>query len=346
MSSDSRLKLFAKEWGSPLIWAAVLWMVIHLFIFQSFSIPSASMRSTLLEGDYIVVNKLAYGARLPITPLSVPFMHQKGYLTWIQLPYWRIPGLSEIKHHDVVVFNYPMEDEFPIDHRTHYIKRCIALPGDTLEIDSAQVYINNKPDPQPEGMQYLYSVITDTIGIDSAFIAKMGIEWAPFTPMHAHYYLFMTPVIADTLKNMKHISSVTLNVMNKDAFDASIFPHDPNLKWNMDYYGPLVIPKKGDSIKISLSNIKTYKRIIQNYEHNELKIGIDSVFINGKCDPYYTFKMNYYFMMGDNRHHSEDSRFWGFVPEDHIFGRASFILFSFNKEPVAQRKARWCTWIK
>lgn len=346
MEMNPRIKRLGKEWGSAIFWAFIAWLFIRSFMFEAFSIPSASMRSTLLEGDYVVVNKLSYGARIPITPLSVPMTHQRAYLDWIQLPYMRIPGFSDIKHNDVVVFNYPMETEFPVDHRTHYIKRCIGLPGDTLELDSAQVYINGKVAENPAGMQYVYSVITDTVGIDSNFVAAMGMEWAPYTPMHGHYYLFMAPAVADSLKTLPHISSVVLNVMQEDAYDPNIFPYDPNLKWNMDNYGPLVIPKEGDSVKITPANISLYKRIITVYEENKITMRNDSVFINDTFKPWYTFQMNYYFMMGDNRHHSEDSRFWGFVPEDHIVGRASFILFSSNEEPIGTKKARWWTWIK
>jgi signal peptidase I len=344
MEQPSRIKKIVRDWTPPVFWAFLAWLFFRTFMFEPFNIPSASMRGTLLEGDYIVVNKLAYGARIPITPLSVPFAQQKYYLDWIQVPYCRIPGFSDFYRNDVMVFNYPMETEFPIDHREHYIKRCVALPGDTLEIDSAQVYVNGKIATNPEHLQYLYVVVTDTAGLDSSFVADMGMEWAAFSPMKGHYYLYMTPAIADTLRTLKNISSVIMNVKGRGDYDPDIFPRDSAMKWNLDYYGPVIIPKKGDSVLLSRHNFSLYKRIITEYEHNKVDFRSDSVLVNGS--PWYKFRLNYFFMMGDNRHNSWDSRIWGFLPEDHIVGRASFILFSSNSEPIAQKKARWCTSIK
>jgi signal peptidase I len=344
MGLGSGIKRFYKEWMPSIFWAFIAWLCLRTFFFEAFNIPSGSMRSTLLQGDYIVVNKLAYGPRLPITPLSLPFAHQKFYLDWFHLPYLRIPGYSSVQRNDVVVFNYPMDAQFPIDHREHYIKRCIALPGDTLEVDSTQVYVNGKRAQDPEGMQLLYAVNTDTSGIDSNMVRQMGIEWATYMPMKGHYYLYMSPALADSLRGKKNISSVILNVHKRGFYDPDIFPHDTTYKWNVDFYGPIVVPKKGDSVKLSSKNINLYKRIISVYENNKVLALGDSILINGKRAQYYTFKMNYYFMMGDNRHESLDSRFWGFVPEDHIVGRASFILFSSNKEPG--RTGRWLKWIR
>jgi len=334
------------EWGKAALYAFLAWLFLRAFFFETFNIPSASMRRTLLEGDYIVVNKLAYGARLPITLLSFPFSQQKNYSDWIQVPYSRIWGFSEIERNDVVVFNFPIEDEFPIDHRTHYIKRCVGLPGDTLHITDRSVFINTKEIPFPEQVQYSYTVTSDSTGIDSATIADLGLEMKNEVPDLNRYFFLMTNAMADSLQKMKNILSVELNTQPSEYYESECFPSDYNFKWNVDNFGPIVIPKVGDSVLISTTNLPLYERVIVNYEKNDLKVKNDSVYVNGKFCKYYKFKMNYYFMMGDNRHSSNDSRVWGFVPEDHIVGKASFILLSLTDEPKVSRWGRSFTWIK
>src|SRR5688572_7532939 len=189
------LKKTIKEWSRAGLYAFLAWLFLRAFFFETFNIPSASMRRTLLEGDYIVVNKLAYGARFPITPLSFPFSQQKNYLDWIQVPYFRIWGYADIQHNDVVVFNFPMEaNDFPVDHRTHYIKRCVGLPGDTLQIADKAIFINSRQIVFPAQVQYSYSVTSDTTGIDSATIAGMGIELV--SSIQNRYTFFMTERVA------------------------------------------------------------------------------------------------------------------------------------------------------
>ncbi|MEW6470402.1 MAG: signal peptidase I [Bacteroidota bacterium] len=339
------LKSSILEWSRAVLYAFLAWLFLRAFCFQTFSIPSASMRRTLLEGDYIVVNKLAYGGRTPITLLSSPFAEQKHYLDWISLPYFRIWGYADIAHNDVVVFNFPMEDEYPVDHRTHYIKRCVGLPGDTFQVSDKIIYINSQALTVPEQVQFSYTVISDTSGIDSATIVNLGLEMASHLPSAGRYTFFMTHAAADSLRKMENIVSVEINNQEKDYYESNCFPGDDNFRWNLDNFGPLVIPRKGDSVRISLNNLPLYKRIVENYEKNSLQVRNDSVLINGKAG-YYTFKMNYYFMMGDNRHFSNDSRVWGFVPEDHIVGKASFIFISLTDEPNVSRWDRGFSWIR
>jgi signal peptidase I len=245
-------------------WSLLLWLFVRIFIFQSFQIPSSSMHPTLIEGDHIFVNKLAYGARIPITPLSLPM--SETYLDWIQIPYLRLPGFSSVKHDDIIVFNYPMDDDLPIDERKGYVKRCVGLPGDTIKIKKGITAINGKD------------------------------EITSFKPIRA---------------------------MDSSIYSPACFPNDARIKWNPDNFGPLYIPKKGESIVLNKKNILLYKRVIEKYEGNILKIKNDSVFINEHYRVTYSFKMNYYFAMGDNRSNSVDSRFWGFVPESHLIGRVS-----------------------
>jgi signal peptidase I len=256
------------------------WLFFHLFVFQVLYIDSGSMQDNLFEGDYIMVNKLAYGARFPITPLSLPFSSSTSFLNWIHLPYLRVPGYSHISYNDVMVFNLPTEDKLPVDERELYIKRCIALPGDTLKIDSARIFINSKLQAEIQ-----------------------------------------------TLSKYR--------ISPKNSYNPNFFPNDYRFKWNLDYFGPILIPKKGDSVKLSLDNLNLYKKIISTFENNKLETkGID-IFLNGKKASSYTFKMNYYFVLGDNRQNSIDSRYWGFVPEDHIIGKASLFLYSSGKDTSA-----------
>jgi len=249
--------------------AFLIWLISHLFFFQVLNIPSASMKPTFNEGDFILVNKLCYGARLPETPLSLPFADSKIYLDWIKWPYLRLPGYSHVKHNDIVVFNLPSETDLPVDERTFYVKRCVALPGDTLLIDSGKVYVNKKR-------------------IENGFELPEN------------------------------------SIQNKTFYNPNFFPHFSSYKWNLDYFGPLTVPGKGIQIKLSNENLYIYRSIIEDVEKNKIQ-NVNGVFyLNGLPVSTYTFKTDYYFMLGDNRHNSIDSRYWGFVPENHIVGNVLF----------------------
>lgn len=241
------------------------------------------MNNALIEGDHIYINKLAYGARAPITPLSLPI--GTAYTDWIQIPYLRIPGYSSVQYNDVIVFNFPMEDDVPVDIRKNYVKRCIALPGDTIRIKKGVVSINQ--------------------------------------------YAFVEP---------STIISDSEHALDSNVYAPSVFPHSSQIKWNSDNFGPLYVPKKGELIDLNKENILLYKTVIEKHENNKFTLSNDSVFINDTYCTTYAFKMNYYFVMGDNRNNSIDSRFWGFVPEDHLIGKASFILSSKDKSPFAAVK--------
>ncbi len=221
----------------------------------------------------------------------------------------------------------------PVDKRDNYIKRCIATPGDTLKIVNTQVYINGKPQPQFEKIQYRYLVRTDGSRINNKTLEKLNIYKDDVRSLTNE--LYSIPLINDNveaIRKLGNVQSVEKDVKPQGQYDSEIFPHDARYSWNLDNFGPLWIPKKGVTMKIDTSNIFFYERIITAYEGNELKIQGGDIYINGTKTDNYTFQMDYYWMMGDNRHDSLDSRFWGFVPEDHVVGAPRFVWLSLNKE--------------
>ena len=322
-------------------------MVVKAFLFEVFTIPSSSMEKTLLPGDVILVNKLAYGARFPITPFTFPLSHRhlplfetvKSYLDVVQLPYWRLFSTNVIKVNDVVVFNYPIESEYPVDHRSYYIKRCIGLPGDTLHIQNKEVFINHKKLATPKCAEFNYKVTTIQ-QITNDTLLRYGITEGGIDGMENHWELTMTDSVAHLLEQQEFIRSIKKIEINPQSFADYIFPYQENYPWNIDYFGKVVIPKKGQTIVLDTLNFSLYQRIIETYEENDFVHYGDQFVINDDTTNQYTFKMNYYFMMGDNRHNSSDSRFWGFLPENHIVGKAQSILFSVNKSNKGDRY-RW-----
>lgn len=345
--SDGR-KSKTREWIDAIVFAVIAATIIRTFFFEAFTIPTPSMEKTLMVGDFLFVSKLHYGARTPMTPLSVPFTHQelpifggKSYSEAWKLPYYRLPGFSSVQNNDIVVFNYPMEDERPVDKQTHYIKRCIGIGGDTIRIIDRTVYINGKPAMLPKKSQYIYDIQTDGSSINERTLQKMDVTDGGRVSMEGQYRFCLTQPNAKAIKEMSIVKY--MQVMNQAAGQADpiIFPQDPNVPWNVDNFGPLYIPKEGATITLTKQNISMYRRVISVYEGNTLVEKDGKIFINGKETNTYTFKMNYYFMMGDNRHNSADSRFWGFVPEDHIVGKAVFIWMSWDSNGSFLSKIRW-----
>lgn len=346
---SSGRKSKTREWIDALIFAVIAATIIRTFLIEAFTIPTPSMEEDLMVGDFLFVSKISYGARTPMTPLAFPFAHQempliggKAYSESIKWPYYRLPGFSKIKNNDCVVFNFPMEDERPIDKQTHYIKRCVGIAGDTLRIVNGQVYINEKINQlNPKGQHLFLISAEDGFSFNYNKLKELGVSADDRRYLNQNL-LMLTNDDAEKIKKMSGVIDVQQYINPPGNLNDRVFPGDfPHHTWNEDNYGPIYIPKMGTTITLDSSNISIYRRVISVYEKNDLKERNGKFIINGKETTTYTFKQDYFWMMGDNRHNSEDSRFWGFVPEDHIVGKAVFIWMSWNKDGSFFNKIRW-----
>ncbi len=337
LKKSEKKKSPLREWTDAILFAVIAATIIRTFFIEAFTIPTPSMEKSLLVGDFLFVSKVSYGARVPMTPISFPFAHHtmpltdsvKAYSEIVKLPYYRLPGLGKVEHGDCVVFNYPMEDFRPTDKKENYIKRCIGLPGDTLEVREAQVFINGVSAGTPPNSQLGYIVKTNDGFFNPDVLRKMNIN-EYYGPSDNNYMMFLTDENVAKIKTFSNVISVEPEVRKKGAVEPEIFPQDQKINWNLDNFGPLYIPKAGATIPLNMDNISLWKRLITMYEMDNLKIKDSVIYINDKVATSYTFKKDYYFMMGDNRHNSLDSRFWGFVPIDHIVGKAVFIWLSID----------------
>lgn len=334
-----------REWVDAIVFAVVAATIIRGLLFSAYAIPSGSMESSLLTGDYLFVSKISYGPRMPFTPISIPFTEpevfgMKTYWSGWQLPYMRLPGFGSPQKGDVVVFNKPEEIEKPIDARTTLIKRCQAAPGDKLQIIDAHVYINGKRAFEAPGQQTSYNVITDGTEINPQVLTDMSIE-VTGQKMERMYEMIIPAAHLGEFKNLPFVKSVTPVVAQAGEYDQQVFPHSDKMKWNEDNFGPLVMPKRGMTIPLNDSTLTLYRTAMVNYEHNTVEGSGSNIVVNGKPASTYTFKMDYYWMMGDNRHNSLDSRFWGYVPEDHIIGKAMITFMSTDSTKSFVSKIRW-----
>lgn len=377
-------KSAVREWLDAIIFAVIAATIIRTFFIEAYTIPTSSMEKTLLVGDYLFVDKVSFGPRVPMTPFSFPFAHHtlpmttstKSYLEWIRLPYYRFPGFTQIKNNSVVVFNYPDGDTValkmqnrsyyaivreaghqevwrnkrkygdivarPVDKRENYIKRCIGIPGDSLQIKDQIVYINGKALPIIGKQEYKYIVTTDSTPITPKTLDKLNVTEEVYQIDINRYIITLTDESLEGVKKLKNVHAVEKVIYPAGQWAPYTFPFDSAYPWNEDNYGPIYIPKKGASIAINPSILPIYHRIIEIYEGNTVELKNNQVFINGAVAETYTFKMDYYWMMGDNRHNSADSRFWGFVPINHVVGRAVFVWLSLDpNKKISSGKIRW-----
>ncbi len=382
-NKPKKKKSIGREWLDAAIFAIVAATIIRTFFIEAYTIPTPSMEKSLLVNDYLFVSKMHYGARLPMTPLAVPFVHNtlplsniKSYSDAIKAPYKRFWGFSQVERNDDVVFNFPEGDTIlaeipeadyyslkfglgeqnikrdytivsrPIDKTDNYIKRCVAIAGDVLEIKQGILYINNAPASPLKHVQKSYYVRTkNNLGFNEETLREFDIEIMDnINSLNVHYIFNGSEENMAKLKALPNVDSIgpyiTAPNMISGRGENICFPRDTaNFKWNVDNYGPLTIPKKGSTVVLTPQNIALYERLISKYEKHSLVANADGTFtIDGKITNNYTFKMDYYWMMGDNRHNSLDSRYWGFVPEDHIVGKAWFIWMSYGKEGIRWKR--------
>ena len=404
---------FERSIGS-FIFAIVIATIVHNYFLQPFVIPTGSLEKTLRVGDFLLVSKFHYGARVPSTVVTLPMVHDtipiiktRSYLKSPQLPYIRIPGFQEIKNNDIVVFNWPADTvrKFfvkekgvikPRDKKSNYVKRALGIPGDTIEIKDGIIFINGKKNVLPDRAKPIFTYnIRSEKGVSSNKLKEIGIEGfirkfiiKNLTPRsyeeisnyilsisntNDNEYLVYTDdsgiplsiirdnniIISELIDSTREISLTyedAFKIENSNLFDTiyrvtqskgvsnlNFFPNNNNFKWNNDYLGPIYIPKKGDQIDLSIDNLPLYKKIIKDYEFNDIEISNGRIIINSEEQDSYTFKQDYYWMMGDNRYNSEDSRVWGFVPFDHVLGKPVFIWMSIDGlfNGIQNWKFRW-----
>jgi signal peptidase I len=367
-------KSTAREWLDAGVFAIVAATIIRTFFIEAYTIPTGSMEGSLLINDFLFVSKMHYGPRVPNTPLSVPFFHNelpfglgKSYSEAVQWGYKRLPGFQKVSRYDDVVFNYPDGDTIikelpglsyydikraytselqgktldtrPIDKMDNYIKRCVGLPGDKIEVKNGVLYVNDAPSQEFSFAQSSYAIhfrngMTDN---NKDAFEKMDINEDDIAGGQNNVYEIMTnKTNFDLIKKWPEIDTAfeVIYPANAPVGPTELaWPHAAGYNWNRDNFGPIVLPKKGDVVTINKTTFPLYQRLIQNFEHNDVQVKDSTILINGKVANTYTIQGNYYWMMGDNRHNSLDSRFWGYVPEIHIVGKAWFVWMSYKNKP-------------
>ena len=362
ISTNPYRKSWGREWIESLTFGIFAAAFIRMFLIEAYAIPTSSMEGSLLVGDRLFVSKAHYGLRMPMTIAMTPLLHNrmpiiggKSYLEKPNLPYRRLPAIENIDVGDQIVFNWPVGDSVymtplrswsarqvrdipyaaqqtkgvplvthPIDKKDHYVKRCMGSPGDEIQIINREVFINGKKHSEAKGLQFKYRVTSPSGQINLKMLDRMGVSLEDSSYPANTFHL-----TSDQVEKIKTLDP-NIRIELIPGRGGDLFPHDSKINgdWTIDNYGPITIPSAGTTVEISIENIALYKRIIDVYEDRELKIRGNEILIDGQISHTYTFKQNYYWGMGDNRHNSEDSRSWGFIPEDHIVGKPMFILFS------------------
>jgi signal peptidase I len=367
-----------REWTEAAFFAIFAAHFIRLLLIEAYTIPTPSMEGSLLVGDFLLVSKMHYGIRMPMTPLSFPLLHNmlpitggESYTKAIQWGYFRLPALQNVERFDPVVFNFPESDTVfggfvdfsaqyhniiksggnrevqlkdkrlitrPVDKRDHYIKRCVGIPGDKVEVREGLLYVNDQLGDELSGIQYMYRVFTQK-NLDADFIEeKTGGTFEREMTRSGKVQIDQTTIFmsrkgAEIFAKIEGVDSVVRVLRTAGQAEVGIFPYNPRLfAWNIDNYGPITIPKKGVAISLTPDNIDLYRRVISAYEGNQLEVKEGQIVINGTPTNSFTPAMDYYWMMGDNRNQSADSRSWGFVPEDHIVGKPLLVCWSTRDE--------------
>jgi signal peptidase I len=375
-----------------ILFAVVAAGSLRAVAFEAFNIPTSSMEKSMLVGDYLFVDKWRFGLRMPFTPVSIPLTHNKipgtelpSYWEGISVPYFRLPAFAQVDRGDAVVFNYPAEPDRPVDKKEHYVKRCVAVSGDTLTIVDRQVFINGTATELPERSngQFSYYVRTNGTGFNPMSLKKsFDLNYIPdnyqvnnqnvsdiLALSQNEFVATISSTAVEGFKSYPGVVEVRPLISPKNAMRVGygdsvpqaeawflanfidsrpLFPnpvggHSDTLvyKWSRDNYGPLWIPKKGATIPLNPDHVNKYGRCITAYEGHTLEFINGNYLVDGKPTDSYTFSMDYYWMMGDNRHNSEDSRYWGFVPEDHIVGKPVFVFFSWDVFAKGMDRIRW-----
>ncbi len=394
------------SWFDAVLFAVVGVTILNVYLFQNFAIPTSSLEKTLYVGDYLFVNKLSYGPRMPMTPVAIPLTHNtflggKSYLDKPSQKYRRLKGLGQVERNDLVVFNFPAGDTVPekvtnldypdyytlialygrdkiwsdqatfgrilyrpVDRRDHYVKRCVGLPGETLQIKNNELFIDGVIQKNPEFVQFNYYVQTTLQGITERDFEALGISkddqqlLGQPRSLEDLYYLqekgfdiqkedgktlfYLLPLTQEMKRRLEADAKVLAIIVDTES-QGLMYPIGYQTGWNRDNYGPILIPKKNMTIRLTPENLQLYRRCITAFEGHSLKEKSDgTILIDGTPQTTYSFAMDYYFMMGDNRHNSADSRYWGFVPEDHIVGKPSLLWLSLNKDKgLFDGKIRW-----
>lgn len=396
------------SWVDAIVFALVAVYFVNIYFFQNYTIPSSSLEKSLLVGDYLFVSKMAYGPRVPQTPLHAPLCQHtlpmgigKSYIESVQWDYKRVTP-KKVTLNDIVVFNYPAGDTIaynwqntdyyrmckelymynmdvpsnldsmsaleqyrfynhaiqvgsdyvksvpsqfgevmwrPVDRRENYVKRCVGLPGQTLEIRDHIIYLDGVANKEPEDVQYNYDVVLKHT-LPESLIKELGISQEDLTALRQYGNM---PLTAKTKAALEARPDLVESIKYHPQDEAGLlYPLNGHTGWTCDNYGPIWIPAKGETVSLNMENLPIYERPIRVYEGNDLTVTDDGrILINGEEVKEYTFKMDYYWMQGDNRHNSADSRYWGFVPEDHIVGKPLVVWLSMDPDRSGFSSIRW-----